>query len=249
MALLLWPMAVAAQIPGVNPVGYTDLDIDQLYGEVVSVRERTFGAKMERRVVMEDMFIACTERNYDERGNVVSDVAYDADDLIITTTIYQYSDGLKSVTMTRNAAGTPTLQTIYTMDADSMCISMRFTDAIGVTISTSEIVRDGNESTVYEQFSDGERVSTEYYYNSSKRLSKKVVTVFERIGDMGDVKSTTSLSLDRNGHPSKAVVKDGSGKITYTYEYEVDEKKNWTKRVTFKDGMPVEMAYRTLEYL
>ncbi len=238
---MTWPVAAAAQAPGVNPVGYSDLEVDQLYGDVVSVREKTFGVKYERRVVMEGEFVASTERNYDETGNVVSEVAYDSDNLIITTTVYQYADGLKSVTMTRNAAGTPTLQTIYVMDESGMCTSMRFTDAIGVTISTSEIEHGESSSAVYEQFSDGETVSTEYYYNSSKRLNKKVVT--------SDAKTVTAISLNSNGHPSKAVVKDGSQKITYTYEYEVDDNKNWTKRVTYKNGTPVELAYRTLEYM
>ncbi len=233
---------MAAQRHGVNPLGASDRATDQLLGNVESYSERVIAIDYSRRVVEEGAFIAASEHTYDEAGNILTEKTFDEMGMMLTKTIHQYTDGVKSVSTTYDSQDTRTLQTLYAFTADGVCARMRFTDAIGVTISTSEVSHKESWACNEETFADGENVKTEYFFSASLRLTK-----IRRESD-SDGKRETIITLDTNGFPRRAVVKSKTGRDTLEYSYEYDKTGNWTRRQTSLNGVPHEIATRTYVY-
>lgn len=231
-----------AQRPSVNPIGLSDSKTDQLRGQVEQVLERTVSVDYSRHTVEPGEFISSFERNYSLEGAVTKDVTYDEAGLLLTRTIYQYSEGRKTVSTTYDANGNRTLQTLYAFTADGHCARMRFTDAIGVTISTSEVSHTALWASDNEVFADGEKVNREYFYNEQYRLLK-----ITSQSDSDGVSETT-YTLDAQGFPRRAQQKSANAKHTIEYEYTIDEQQNWIRRVTTIDGRPAEITTRTILY-
>ncbi len=232
----------SAQRHGVNPLGTSDRTVDQLIGKVKSYSERVIAIDYSRRTIENGPFIGASEHVYDERGNILTEQTFDADGLSLTKTIHQYANGVKNVSTTYNAQGNRTLQTLYAFTADSICARMRFTDAIGVTISTSELSHKADWACDEETFADGENVKREYFFNSEMRIVKIVKT------SDSDGKSEATITLNQNGFPQKMQVKSKTESSTLEYSYEYDDKGNWTKRQTTLNGTPTEIATRSYVY-
>lgn len=234
-------MAILAQRPGVNPLFISDMRTDQLFGNVHSVTEQTFKINYERRVIEQGEFVGATTRTYNFDGSISTETTNDSSGELLTRTIYQYANGVKSVSTTYGANGERTLQTLYAFTADSVCARMRCTDAIGVTFCTSEVSHKTNWAMIEESFADGENVATEYFYNSALRLTKI-------IANSNGNRRETQFTLDNSGHPRRAVTKGNGRKITVDYVYKLDELGNWTERVASVNGTPSEITFRTIEY-
>lgn len=235
----------AAQAHGVNPIGYSDAKTDQIKGAVKQYTETNYQVDYSRHVVENGAFISSIERSYDRNGQIETEKTYDNDGHKLTGTLYQYKDSIKSVSTTHDAKGERTLQTLYLFTADGLCARMRFTDAIGVTISTTEVSHGENWSSATEYFKDGETTRTTYRYDNYGNITS--------IEMDGDSKSETSYSYpilgDRTKRlPGKATKKENKSKTIYVFTYETDNMGNWTKRITYVEDMPVEVAYRKIEY-
>jgi len=66
----------------------------------------------------------------------------------------------------------------------------------------------------------------------------------------GSLKTKDTYRYDKNEYKIEAsrYNPDGSLNAKYTYQYELDKNLNWTKRIEFKDGVPVSICERELEY-
>lgn len=230
-----------AQRPGVNPLFISDMRTDQFFGKVHTVTEQTFKINYERRVIEQGEFVGATTRIYNSDGSIATETTNDESDELLTRTIYQYANGVKSVSTTYSANGSRTLQTLYAFTADSVCARMRCTDAIGVTFCTAEISHKTNWAMIEESFADGENVSTEYFYDTNYRLTKI-------IANSNGNRRETQFTLDANGHPRRSVAKGQGRKITTDYTYTLDSQGNWTERIATVNGVPTEIAKRVIEY-
>jgi len=248
IALVLMAMgfvSASAQAHGVNPLGYSDATTDQIKGNVKCYVETTYQVDYSRHVVENGAFVSSIERCYDNNGQILSERTYDSDGQKLTGTLYQYKDSVKSVSTTHDAKGERTLQTLYLFTADGVCARMRFTDAIGVTISTTEVSHGKNWSSASEYFKDGESIKKTYKYDNYGNILSIEID--------GDSKSETEYTYPLLGErtkrlPSKATKKENKSKITYVFTYETDNNGNWTKRVTEVDDTPIEVAYREITY-
>ena len=185
-----------AQRFGVNCSGATDRETAQLYGPVQRVTERVYKVDFSRHVVDKGELQSVRSVEFAENGSVKLEQTFDAANELLSKTIYQYKDSMKSVSTSYDASGTRTLQTLYANTADGVVARMRDTDAIAVTISTSEVSHMPNWAANNESFNDGERVLTEYFYNDNRRLVRVLKT------SNSDVSEQT-ITLDANGHPKK----------------------------------------------
>ncbi len=233
-----------AQPAGVNPEGATDLMTAQLAGGVTSVKSITWSVDYSRHTVVKAQQTVCTADTYGPDGNIRTRQTFDADGQPDTKTIFQYTDsGEKRVSTTYSATGERTLQTLYAYTADGFLARMRFTDAAAVTISTTEVSVMPTWTQTAELFKDGEKVVTTYTYDANLRLigiSKKD----------GLSHSELKLSLGYDGLPARGTYSASFGhKATMTYEHTVDSHGNWTRRVTYADGVATEVTERTIEYL
>lgn len=232
---------VMAQRPGVNPIGATDLVTDQFYGKVRQVDERVYAVDYSRHVLEKGDFVSGSTRIYNASGMITGERTTDAQGELLTRTVYQYKDSVKYVSTTYGAAGDRTLQTLYAYTADGHCARLRFTDAIGVTISTSEVSHGPRWAMDDESFADGESVVTQYYFNADYRLVK-----VEAEG--GDGKTAIAYTLDADGHPKRMSRSAGGRKTVVTFDYTLDAWGNWTRRVSFIADKPFEVAERTISY-
>lgn len=245
LILIAGGTTIAAQTHGVNPKGYSDAKTDHLKGNVRMYTEKTYIVDYTRHVIENGDFVSCIERTYDADGAIQTERTYDADGQKLTGTLYQYKDSVKSVSTTHDAQGVRTLQTLYLFTADGYCARMRFTDAIGVTISTTEVSHGDNWASATEYFKDGEAITSTYTYDTHGNI--------QSIEIKGDSKSTTTYSYpliaDKTKRlPTKAIKKDNKNKTTYVFTYETDGQGNWTRRITTIDGTPSEVAYREITY-
>lgn len=234
----------AAQPAGVNPEGATDLMTAQLVGGVTSVKSTTWSVDYSRHTVVKAQQTVRTAETYGPDGNIRTRQTFDADGQPDTKTIFQYTDGgEKRVSTTYSATGERTLQTLYAYTADGFLARMRFTDAAAVTISTTEVSIMPTWTQTAELFNDGEKVVTTYSYDANLRLigvSKKD----------GLSHSELRLSLGYDGLPARGTYSASFGhKATMTYEHTVDSHGNWTRRVTYADGVATEVTEREIEYL
>lgn len=232
---------VFAQRPGVNPLFVSDMRTDQFFGKVHTVTEQTFKINYERRVIKQGEFVGASTRIYNVDGSIATETTNDETGELLTRTIYQYANGVKSVSTTYSANGARTLQTLYAFTADSVCARMRCTDAIGVTFCTAEVSHKKNWSMIEETFADGENVATEYLYNDNLRLTKIIANSNGNRREM-------QFTLDTTGHPRRAITKGQGHKITTDYTYTLDNQGNWTERIATVNGIPSEITRRVIEY-
>lgn len=230
-----------AQVPGVNPIGASDRDVDQVLGKVNVMTETTVAVDYSRHTIEPSGFIWKVETTWDESGMIQSSRSFDEDGLKLSGTLYQYKDGVKNVTTSFDSGGTRTLQTLYSFTNDGVCARMRVTDAIGVTISTAEVSHKERWSAIAEKYDDGEVVTTEYFYDANTRLIKRTISSSEQ-------HSVLSITLNAEGFAAKSVLKDKHGKTTFEYDYEYDNHGNWTRRVTKTNGIPTQIATRDYVY-
>lgn len=241
LLLVISSATASAQRFGVGPLNTTDCEMLQFNGQVNEVNEQTYQIDYSRHTIQKGTFVSSRKICFFQNGDVNNEMSYDQTGELLSKTIYQYKDSLKSVSTTYNTLGERTLQTLYANTADGVVARMRYTDAIGVTISTSEISHKTNWSAINETFNDGEKVLTEYFYNVNKRLTKISMTsngnVAERI-----------FTLDTDGNIKKEQTKENGKRVTYEYEYTLDSQKNWIRRIASKNGTPIEITERTIIY-
>ncbi|MCF0190336.1 MAG: hypothetical protein HUJ96_03635 [Marinilabiliaceae bacterium] len=242
VVITLLPSAVISQQFSVAPLGMSDRENDQLYGPVVSVDETTWRVDYSRRTVVKGEFVMSYLTTYRSDGGVESQINKDNQGMELTKTVHQYEEnGDKRVSTTYSSDGQRTLQMLYLYTSDGLCASIRLTDALAVTISTSEVSHGQNWSGVDEVFADGEVRATVYKYNDKGRLTEISVK-------SNNEQTRTEMRLDSNGHPVKQTVTSTTQKSTYTYEYEVDEHRNWVRRIKYEKGTPVMLTTRIIKY-
>ncbi|MCQ2227631.1 MAG: hypothetical protein MJZ01_06975 [Bacteroidales bacterium] len=232
-----------AQFPqaGVEPIGMTCRQAQGLSTNVQTIRTSTYVVDFSRHVIQQGEFLESVERNYNAIGQLESERSFDADGNKLRGTLYQYRDSNLYVSTHLDAQGQRQLQTLYAYTADGFCARMRLTDAMGLTISTSEISHTQTWSSVSESYNtDGESVETRYEYNKQGYL----VNVTRR----GDVTSSTTFSYGFKKLPTKMTIEKAGSKETFTFEYETNTQGDWTVRTTYKDGTPVEIARREITY-
>ncbi len=233
----------AAQLPGVVPAGATDVQTDQLRGNVLSVNSTTWDVDFSRHEVEKTEISQIKEVKYDPEGGIESVTTKNNNGLRETKTIYQYgTDGNKRVSTTYTSSGERTLQTLYAYTADGYLARMRFTDATAVTISTTEVSTTESWTQTQETFKDGEIVTTTFHYDANFNLLSS-----ER--NDGKTQTTLTYKLGRNGLPLRIdfSASDGTTHVT-TFDYTTDATGNWTTRTTYVDGTATEYTERTISY-
>lgn len=229
-----------AQQPGINPKNMSDCRTAQFKGNVATVHETITAIDYSHRTIKLGDVMNSSKYYYNENGDITKEERYDGNGLLVQKTIYQYKDGLKSVSTTYDASDIRTLQTLYANTADGFCARLRCTDAIGVTISTSEISIKENWTKQSEEFNDGEIVDSEWFYNAKGELIK---TTSKGQG----TNSISTITLNKEGFPSKMVIKNNGTRTTYEYTYgNISPEGNWLEMIVYKDGTPIEKRERII---
>ncbi|MDO4461922.1 MAG: hypothetical protein Q4C30_05415 [Bacteroidia bacterium] len=237
------------QIPTMNdvaPIGMSDRNNAQLYGEVIKIEESIYKVDFSRRVIDKGEFINRHIVTYNSIGNELSDVKLDTDGTEAGKTITQYNtDGFKRVTTEYNEVGERIMQTLYLFTADGLCANMRLTDAMAITMATSEVSHGNNWasiSTTYVGAFGNDNAESKFEYNENGRIIKATIT-------SSDNTTVKLAKLDSLGHPkSIQTIVNGKTESKKTYKYVLDEYNNWTERVEYIDNKPVEIRYRSIEY-
>lgn len=237
---ILTTISLAAQQPGINPKNLSDCRTAQLKGHVAIVSETTTTIDYSRHTIEYGDVKHIIKRYYSDDGSITKEERLDGNGLLIQKTIYQYKDGLKSVSTTYDASNTRTLQTLYANTADGFCARLRCTDAIGVTISTSEISVKEDWTKQTEEFNDGEVVNTEWLYNAKGELIK--------ITSKGHgTSSVSTISINDNGHPEKCIVKNNGKRSIIEYSYgKLSPEGNWLEQTISENGTPTEYKTRVI---
>ena len=230
-----------AQRFGVNCSGATDCETAQLYGSVQKVTERVYKIDFSQREIRKGENLSVYAVEFNEDGSVRGEQTFDAAGELLSKTIYQYKDSMKSVSTSYDATGTRTLQTLYANTADGVVARMRYTDAIGITISTSEVSHMPQWAAISESFNDGEKVILEYFYNENRRLVRELKS-------SNNIVTERVLTLDNAGQPRKAVEKENRRKTTYEYEHKLDSHNNWIQRIVRRNGEPMQLVEREIVY-
>lgn len=232
----------AAQPFGVFPAGGSDAQVAELRGDVSTVETHVWQVDFSQRTIKKSGLIAHTIDNFTAGGMISTHIAYDTTDELDSKTIYQYNDdGTKRVSTTYSKTGERTLQTLYAYTADGFLARMRFTDADAVTISTTEIGTTATSTTTEELYNDSEKVRTTYSYDKDLNLIRTTRAD-------GHTTSDKQLSLTYNGLPARGTYTTSWSKSTLTFEHETDSRGNWTRRVTYVDGVATEVAERVITY-
>lgn len=242
ITLLQSSVLLFAQRPGICLAGMNSRQVDQLFDDVKYVNTITYEADYSRHIAEKGSFISASTRYYFQNGDIDRERITDEQGQLLSLTIYQYRDNKIYVSTTYDANDTRTLQTLYDCDSLGICTFMRLTDAIAVTISTTNIKRGDKWVEAKERFHDGEMATERYTYDKNGRLIQKTT-----IGS-SDQTIETSYSISKKGHPTKAHTKQNGDRKTIKYEYEFDSHNNWTKRITYIDGIAKEIATREISY-
>ncbi|MGN0028807.1 MAG: hypothetical protein ACI35Q_03630 [Marinilabiliaceae bacterium] len=241
LAILLSGNAVAQPF-GVFPAGGCDAQAAQIKGDAEKVETRIWEVDFTQRTIKKAQLISHTVDYYTANGMISTHIAYDTGDEMDSKTIYQYSDdGNKRVSTTYSKTGERTLQTLYAYTADGYLARMRFTDADAVTISTTEVGITAESATTEEVYNDSERVRATYYYDKKHNLTRIVK-------DDGHTTSDQKFVLTYDGLPARGSYVTPFEKNAMTFEHETDEYGNWTRRVTYIDGVATEVAERNITY-
>lgn len=239
----------SAQIETINdvaPIGMSDRENAQLYGEVISIKESIYKADFSRRVVEKGEFITSHKVTYNSAGNEVSDIKLDIDGTEGGKTITQYNEeGFKRVTTEYNELGDRIMQTLYSFTADGLCAKTRLTDAMAITMATSEVSHGdkwASVSMVYVGAFGEDTSESRFEYDNKGRIEKSIITT-------ADNTTIKQAKLDSNGH-AKTILTTVNGKTESKkrYTYVLDHRNNWTESVEYVDNKPVEVRYRTIEY-
>lgn len=232
-----------AQPFGVFPAGGCDAQAAQIKGDAEKVETRIWEVDFSQRTVRKAQLISHTVDHYMAGGMISTHIAYDMSDEMDSKTVYQYSDdGNKRVSTTYSKTGERTLQTLYAYTADGYLARMRFTDADAVTISTTEVGITAESATTEEVYNDSEKVRTTYFYDKKLNLTRIVK-------DDGHMTSDKQFVLTYDGLPARGSYVTPFGKSTMTFEHETDDNGNWTRRVTYIDGVATEVAERNITYM
>lgn len=234
---------------GVCPIGFSDCQTDGFHSAVKQYTETTFEPIFERGLVQKGRQVSCVEHIYDAAGNIQSRRTFDSDGQKLTGTLYQYRDGVKYVATMRDANGKRTLQTLYEQnDSNNLCTLMRMTDAIAITIGTTRVRHEKLYVRTTETYHDGEVINTDYRYNNNGTLRS--------VCKDGDAAQIITFSygfrplviFGKQWLAKKMTIVDNVGVRVYTYDYETDERGEWTRRTTWSNGNVVEIAERVIEY-
>ncbi len=231
-----------AQPAGVNPLGGSDATTAELAHGVKSAETVVWSVDFSHRTLVKSSQSSHTVDDFDRDGNLLIRQSIDSDNQLDSRVVFQYTDDGRKRVSTTYSKGDRSLQTLYAYTADGCLARMRFTDADAVTISTTEVSTTESYTVTLEQFNDSEKVRTTYYYDKNLHLTKVV-------RDNGLSTSDVSYALSYDGLPARAsrVFSDGT-RQTLTFSHDVDDHGNWTRRVTYVDGVAVELAERTIQY-
>jgi hypothetical protein len=75
-------------------------------------------------------------------------------------------------------------------------------------------------------------------------------TQVKKFGGSGDLQRWRDYEYNDHGHMTKEVHKNPKGgtEEEFTYLYEYDDKGNWTRRTTLKNGKPYRITERSYSY-
>lgn len=231
----------------VSPIGMSDCQNAQLYGNVESITETKYSVDYSRHTIEKGQWTTSYTTTFTSNGSEKSVTLHNSDGSDVGKTITQFNEnGTKRVTTQYTEAGERTTQMLYSYTADGLCASTRVTDAMAITMATSEISHGKDWASVTEVFAVSDRLSTtsvwKFEYNAEGRIIKQTV-------EMDGHVATSQVKLDANGHPKSVIGKTDNGeKSKFSYEYVVDSHKNWTERVEYIDGEPKWITYREIKY-
>lgn len=246
MTICDYAVAQIETIHDVAPIGMNDSENAQLYGKIKTVKETVYTVDFSRHTVEKGDFINSLVTSYNSEGYIETEVTLDSDGEEAGKTITQYNEPqVKRVSTKYNELGNRIEQTLYSYTAEKLCAQMRLTDALAITMATSEVSHGDRWSSITTTYvgAFGEDISkSRFEYNESGRVVKSVI-------ESGGNTTTKQVKLDPYGHP-KILVTSAKGQADQksTYKYVLDGKNNWTERTEYVNNKPIEIRYRAIEY-
>ena len=94
----------------------------------------------------------------------------------------------------------------------------------------------------------GEDEEVEVIFTFSYGEMGRIIEESELKAD-GSLLRKKSFDCDKNCHVIEEIFVEKDGSVAkWSYEYVLDESKNWIKRVEYQDGVPKYIVVRTIEY-
>lgn len=231
-----------------------DLTKGHLYGKVKSIREICYKA------VYKDFVIVKGERAkranmeaesytlYDEQGNEMEHSIYRPDGSVQINFVSTYDyRGYKTTKNSYDSKGALGTKIMYKYDEGGNEIEVNMYAPDGSLYLKTTSKNDGNGNKIEEN-----------WYTPDGRLMSKYTNKYDGLGnkteqssyDDGVLNIRYTYKVDANGNDTERNGYDASGNLISKniYQYEYDNKRNWTKRIDFENEVPQFVIERGIEY-
>lgn len=216
------------------------------------------------------------EREFDAEGNLISEIRYTNDGSIASEVYNKYNDQGRLVeTFNKGLSGDTTVtKWSYEMSGDTLVRTI----VEGEEPSTTKIVFDENGNEIYSEIRDttgSVEYITETTYNQKgyeiesvikftgtdmknyvrytrdiKGRATRIETGRTMSADLKDPKAyTEQIEYDEYWNVTQRLSFSGDHQTeSHTYEYELDPKGNWVRKIHFIDGEPYKWVEREITY-
>ena len=115
-------------------------------------------------------------------------------------------------------------------------------------VLVSKIIKDTNGNVVYSYVvnGDGNKKTITVINNGEKQIGEQIFKNGKLVKNTDAVSGITSdYTYNKAGNVSKIISSDGT---VLTYEYKLDSKGNWVRKIEFMNGKPKKIWERSIEY-
>ena len=174
-------------------------------------------------------------KNFDERDNLKRTIKYekDASGNHIKSSVYGAEGQLEKVyTNSYDKKGRKVETVVSYPDSMDRETTLLKYDEVGNLVEEQRVNPFSEDYISKWEYADKGRVITEYYYIGDRLISTKVI------------------KEDKNGNVVEYRYNSSDHSIAFNnrYEYTYDEIGNWTSRIKYQDGIPIELIERTYVY-
>lgn len=180
------------------------------------------------------------KKEYDSQNKLISEMIVTQDGEIEKKTYSYLNNDTLEINLLKNSKILSKDKFKYfTKDSVEICNYNKNGD---IFIKFIEKYNKGRLEKLYGGFPNSEEY-TIYYYDSENNLTKR-----ENIDSKGKTTSKVTMKYDENNMMTEWKNYYNGEFVIIKYEYKVDNNKNWTQKVAFRDGKPVELYERKIVY-
>lgn len=179
---------------------------------------------IENKIIQSDTVIAIYTRSYDKSGNIIEENEYRKENVpvkIISRTFDQRNLKQTEQITEFNKWDTLSYKKDFTYDSNHNLVEEKEYDSDTVSMKTTNTYFEGG------QLKETRSIPMGSYYS---------VIITQKFNKKGDL-------TEHSREP-----KDGTDKDIWTYKYTYDSNGNWIEKIEFKNGKPLRMVKRSIQY-